>query len=100
MLLLSDKMRREEHVVEAVPAKDDPIASGESIDPVKDLIPRVLRHKTDEGIETDDCLFFEMVKNDRQDEIRVMLTSNIRSRFKKSAHRHRYLLDYENASPS
>lgn len=99
-MLLRDKMRREEHLVEAVPAKGDLIASGKSIDSVEDLIPCVLRHETDEGIETDDRLFFEMVKNDRQDEIRVMLTSNIRNRFKKSAHRHRCLLDYGNASPS
>jgi hypothetical protein len=41
-------MRREEHVVEAVSAKNDLIASGELVNPMKDLIPGVLGHETDE----------------------------------------------------
>ena len=45
---LCHKMRREEHVVEAVSAKDDFLASGELIDAVEDLIPSVVGHETDE----------------------------------------------------
>jgi hypothetical protein len=62
---LCHKMRREKHVVEAVPAKDDLIATGELIDAVKYLIPGVLGHETDERVQTDNRLFIEMVENGR-----------------------------------
>jgi hypothetical protein len=58
-------MRREKHVVEVVPAKDDLIATGELIDAVEYLIPSVLGHETDERVKTDDRLFIEMVENGR-----------------------------------
>jgi hypothetical protein len=41
-------MDREEHVGQAVSAKDDLMASGELVNPVEDLIPGVLGHETDE----------------------------------------------------
>ena len=85
-------MRREEHVVEAVSAKDDLIASGELIDAVEDLIPGVLGHETDERVQTDHRLFIEMVENGRYEDIdMVTLTPywmNILSWFKESTYRH------------
>ena len=44
-------------------SKDDLVASGELVDGVEDLIPGVLRHETDERIQTDDGLLIEMVEN-------------------------------------
>jgi hypothetical protein len=41
-------MRREEHVVEAVSAKYDLVTAGKLVNPMKDLIPGVLGHETDE----------------------------------------------------
>jgi hypothetical protein len=46
-----------------VSAKDDPVASGELVDGVKDLIPSVLGHEADERIQTDDGLLIEVVEN-------------------------------------
>ena len=62
-------MGREEHVLKSVSAKDDLAASGELVDAVEDLVPSVLRHETDEGIQTDDGLLMEMVKNDCHESI-------------------------------
>jgi hypothetical protein len=56
-------MGREEHVLKSVSAKDDFVASGELVNAVEDLIPGVLRHETDERIQTDDGLLIEMVEN-------------------------------------
>jgi hypothetical protein len=41
-------MDREEHVVESMPAKDDHVAASELVNPMEDLVPRVLGHETDE----------------------------------------------------
>jgi hypothetical protein len=60
---LCDEMGGEEHVLESVSAKDDLAAPGELVDGVEDLIPGVLRHETDERIQTDDGLLIEMVEN-------------------------------------
>jgi hypothetical protein len=62
-------MGGEEHVFESVSAKDDPVASGELVDAVEDLIPCVLRHEADERIQTDDRLLIEMVENGCHDNI-------------------------------
>jgi hypothetical protein len=56
-------MGRKEHVLKSVSAKDDLVASDELVDCVEDLIPGVLRHETDERIQTDDGLFIEMLEN-------------------------------------
>jgi hypothetical protein len=56
-------MGGEEHVLKSVSAKDDLAASGELVDGLEDLIPCVLRHETDERIQTDDSLLIEMVEN-------------------------------------
>ena len=56
-------MGREKRVLKSVPAKDNLVASGELVDAVEDLIPGVLRHETDERIQTDDGLLIEMVEN-------------------------------------
>jgi hypothetical protein len=56
-------MGRKEHVLKSMSAKDDLTASGELVDGVEDLIPRVLGHKADERIQTDDRLLIEMVEN-------------------------------------
>ena len=58
------EMGREEHVLKSVSAEDELTASGELVDAVEDLIPGVLRHETDERIQTDDRLLIEMVEND------------------------------------
>jgi hypothetical protein len=60
---LCDEMGGEEHVLESVSSKDDLAAPGELVDGVEDLIPGVLRHETDERIQTDDGLLIEMVEN-------------------------------------
>ena len=62
---LCQKIGREEHVLESVSTKNDLIASGELIDGLKNLIPRVLRHEADERVQTDDGLLVEVVKNGR-----------------------------------
>ena len=60
---LCQKIGREEHVLESVSTKNDLITSGELIDGLKNLIPRVLRHEADERVQTDDGLLVEMVEN-------------------------------------
>ncbi len=60
---LCQKIGREEHVLESVSTKNDLITSGELIDGLKSLIPRVLRHEADEQVQTDDGLLVEMVEN-------------------------------------
>ena len=76
-------MARKEHVLKSVSAKDDLAASGELVDGAEDLIPRVLGHKADERIQTDDGLLIEMVENGCRENIGIrMLTSqrmNIRT---------------------
>jgi hypothetical protein len=68
-------MARKEHVLKSVSAKDDLAASGELVDGAEDLIPRVLGHKADERIQTDDGLLIEMVENDCRENIGIrMLT--------------------------
>jgi len=54
-----------------VSAKDDLVASGELVDAVEDLIPGVLRHETDERIQTDDRLLIEMVENGCRESIGI-----------------------------
>lgn len=56
-------MGGEKHVLKSVSAKDDLAASGKLVDAVEDLIPGVVRHETDERIQTDDGLLIEMVEN-------------------------------------
>jgi hypothetical protein len=56
-------MGGKERVVESVSAKDDLVASGELVDVVEDLIPCVLGHEADEGIQRDDGLLIKMVEN-------------------------------------
>ena len=64
-----------EHVLKSVSAKDDLVASGKLIDAVEDLIPGVLRHETDERIQTDNGLLIEMVENGCRENIGIrMLT--------------------------
>jgi hypothetical protein len=75
---LFHKIGREEHVVESVPAKNDLIASGELIDGLKNLIPRVLRHETDERVQTDNCLLIEMVKDGRRKSIGMRMFPSYR----------------------
>jgi energy-converting hydrogenase A subunit M len=76
-------MRREEHVVEAMSAKNDLIATGELIDTLEDLIPGVLGHKTDERVQTDNRLLIEMVENIRSEDIDMVTPTpywmNVRS---------------------
>jgi hypothetical protein len=68
-------MARKEHVLKSVSAKDDLVASGELVDGAEDLIPRVLGHKADERIQTDDGLLIEMVENGCRENIGIrMLT--------------------------
>jgi hypothetical protein len=68
-------MARKEHVLKSVSAKDDLTASGELVDGAEDLIPRVLGHKADERIQTDDGLLIEMVENGCRENIGIrMLT--------------------------
>ncbi|NWF71521.1 MAG: hypothetical protein HXY51_00545 [Nitrospirae bacterium] len=57
------EMGGKECVLESVPAKDDFVTSGKTVDAVEDLIPGVLRHQADERIQADDCLFIEMIEN-------------------------------------
>jgi hypothetical protein len=58
-----------------VSAKDDLAASGKLVDGAEDLIPRVLGHKADERIQTDDGLLIEMVENGCRENIGIrMLT--------------------------
>jgi Na+-translocating ferredoxin:NAD+ oxidoreductase RnfE subunit len=75
---LCQKIGREEHVVESVSTKNDLIASGELIDGLKNLIPRVLRHEANERVQTDNCLLIEMVKNGRRNGIGIMLFASYR----------------------
>ena len=75
---LGHKIGREEHVVQSVSAKHDLIASGELIDGLKNLIPRVLRHEADERIQTDDCLLIKVIKNGRRNGIGMMLFASYR----------------------
>jgi hypothetical protein len=60
---LCHEMVGEEHVLEPMSAKDDLLASGKLVDAVEDLVPGVLRHKTDERIKTDDGLLTEVVED-------------------------------------
>jgi hypothetical protein len=62
-------MGGKERVVESVSAKDNLVASGELVDAVEDLIPRVLGHEADERVQTDDRLFIEMVENGFREDI-------------------------------
>jgi hypothetical protein len=62
---LCDKMDREEHVVESMPTENDLVAAGELVNPMEDLVPRVLGHETDERVQTDNRLLIEMVENGR-----------------------------------
>jgi Na+-translocating ferredoxin:NAD+ oxidoreductase RnfE subunit len=75
---LCHKIGREEHVVESVSAKHDLIGSGELIDGLKNLIPRVLRHEADERIQADNCLLIEVVENGRRNGIDMMLFASDR----------------------
>jgi hypothetical protein len=88
-------MGGEEHVLKSVSAKDDLAASGELVDAVEDLIPGVLRHETDERVQTDDGLLIEMVENGCRESICIwtlrLYRMNIRICFKKRTYRHRYL---------
>jgi hypothetical protein len=72
---LCQEMDGEKRVVKSVSAKDDLVASGELVDGAEDLIPRVLGHKADERIQTDDGLLIEMVENGCRENIGIrMLT--------------------------
>ena len=62
-------MARKQHVLESVSAEDEPVASGELVDTVENLIPGVLRHEADERIQTDDRLLIEMVENGCREDI-------------------------------
>jgi len=64
-------MARKEHVLKSVSAKDDLTASGELVDGAEDLNPRVLGHKADERIQTDDGLLIEMVENGCRENIGI-----------------------------
>jgi hypothetical protein len=75
---LCQKINREEHVLESVSTKNDLITSGELIDGLKNLIPRVLRHEADERVQTDDGLLVEVVKNGRRNGIGMMLFASYR----------------------
>ena len=66
-------MARKEHVLKSVSAKDDLAASGELVDGMEDLIPRVLGHKADERIQTDDGLLIEMVENGCRENIGIRM---------------------------
>jgi hypothetical protein len=60
-----------------MPAKNNLTASSELIDGVKNLIPGVLRHETDERVQTDDHLLIEMVEDGCREDIGIMtLTSH------------------------
>ncbi len=76
----------EEHVLEPMSAKNNLPVSGKLVDAVEDLVPGVLRHKTDERIQTDDGLLTEMVENSCFENIGIrMLTQqslNVMSWFK------------------
>ena len=61
-----------------MPAKDDLLASGKLVNAVENLIPRVLRHETDERIQTNDGLLIEMVENGRRDDIGIMRLTSYR----------------------
>jgi hypothetical protein len=75
MMWLCHEMGGEEHVLEPVSAKDDLIVSGKLIDAIEDLVPSVLRHETDERIQTNDSLLTEMVENSCGENIGIrMLT--------------------------
>jgi hypothetical protein len=80
---LCHEMVGEEHVLEPMSAKSDLLASGKLVDPVEDLVPGVLRHKTDERIQTDDGLLTEMVENSCFEIIGILMLTqqrlNIRS---------------------
>jgi hypothetical protein len=60
---LCDEMGGEEHVLKPVSAEDNLITSGKLVYAVEDLVPGVLRHKTDERIQTDDGLLTEVVED-------------------------------------
>jgi len=68
---LCQELGGKERVVESVSAKDELVASGELVDAVEDLIPGVLRHETDERIQTDDRLLIEMVENGCRESIGI-----------------------------
>jgi len=73
--VLCHEIGGKEHVLKSVPAKDDLVASGQLVDAVENLIPGVLRHETDERIQTDDDLLVEMVENSCRKSIGIwMLT--------------------------
>jgi hypothetical protein len=76
-------MGGKERVVESVSAKDNLVASGELVDAVEDLIPRVLGHEADERVQTDDGLLIEMVENGFREGVgmrtRLSRMMNIRS---------------------
>jgi hypothetical protein len=68
-------MDREKHILKSVFAENDLVATSELVDGVKDLIPRVVRHETNERVQTDDGLFIEMVENGRCEGISNMMPS-------------------------
>ena len=66
---LFQKVGGEKRVLKLVLAEDNLVASGKLVDAVEDLIPSVLRHQTDERIQTDDGLLIEMVENGGRESI-------------------------------
>ena len=94
-MTLCHEMRGEEQVFKSVSSQNNPLKSGELVDAVEDLIPRVLRHQADECIQADDCLFIEMIENGASEGIDMgvfpLQRLNVRIRSKKRTHRHRYL---------
>ena len=92
---LCHKIGREEHVVESVSAKHDLIGSGELVDGLKNLIPRVLGNEADERVQANNCLLIEVVKNGRRNGIGMMpfasYRMSLRNRFKKWIDRHCFL---------
>ena len=75
---LCHEMGGKEQILESVSAKDDLVASSELVDAVEDLIPAVLRHETDEQIQTYDGLFIEMVENGLREDIGMMALMSYR----------------------
>jgi hypothetical protein len=75
---LCHELARKEDVLKPVSAKDDLVASSELVDAVEDLIPRVLGHKADERVQTDDRLLIEMVENGRREGMGMMALTSFR----------------------
>ena len=79
---LCNEMGREERVFESVSAKHNLVASGELVDSMEDLIPRVLRHEADERIQSDDSLLIEMVENGCRESIGMWTLPSQRMNFR------------------